>query len=273
MRFVQARNYTPANRTSVDVIVVHTMETPESAGRAWSVAQWFGGSTAPQASAHYCVDDTEVVQSVKDEDVAWHAPGANSDGIGIEHAGAASQSKAQWQDPYSAAQLKLSAKLAASLASRYEIPVKWLSVEDLKDNKRGITSHNNVSLAFRQSTHTDPGVSFPVDRYLKMVDDALGSGGGTFDPRTEAGVPPTIRAGARDYPVKKAQRFLRACGHDIACDGDFGPATDKAVEAFQKEAGLDVDGVVGPATWRALKKRANRPVDAKKDDKPLVAPG
>jgi N-acetyl-anhydromuramyl-L-alanine amidase AmpD len=249
------------------------------------VAQWFAGSTAPRASAHYCIDDKEVVQSVKDKDVAWHAPGANSDGIGIEHAGSASQSKAQWGDPYSTAQMKLSADLVAGLVRKYNIPVKWLSVDDLKNNQRGITSHNNVSLAFRQSTHTDPGANFPVDRYLKLVKESTGSGaggggtggggggtGGGGGAPSEAGVPPTIRLGDRDYPVKKAQRFLRACGHDIAADGDFGPATEKAVKAFQKEVGLDVDGVVGPGTWRALKKHAHRAPDGK-EDKPLVAPG
>jgi peptidoglycan hydrolase-like protein with peptidoglycan-binding domain len=63
---------------------------------------------------------------------------------------------------------------------------------------------------------------------------------------------PLVRQGDRDHPVRTLQHLLRARGHSVAVDGIFGPRTDAAVRAFQREKGLADDGIVGPRTWPAL---------------------
>jgi peptidoglycan hydrolase-like protein with peptidoglycan-binding domain len=63
---------------------------------------------------------------------------------------------------------------------------------------------------------------------------------------------PLVRQGDEGHPVPSLQYLLRARGHNVTVDGIFGPRTDEAVRAFQRERGLTVDGVVGPNTWRAL---------------------
>lgn len=148
------------------------MEAPEKPGTAKAVAQWFAGPNAPQASAHFNVDDAEIWQSVKEHDVAWAAPGANKQGIHIEHAGYASQSAAQWADPYSEAMLVQSARLVADLCARHSVPIQFLPAVDLLTGTRGITTHLEVSRAWHLSDHTDPGPNFPMAHYLNLVREA-----------------------------------------------------------------------------------------------------
>lgn len=63
---------------------------------------------------------------------------------------------------------------------------------------------------------------------------------------------PLIRQGDKEHPVQSLQYLLRARGHSVVVDGIFGPDTDAAVRAFQRQRGLAVDGIVGPNTWGAL---------------------
>lgn len=59
-----------------------------------------------------------------------------------------------------------------------------------------------------------------------------------------------LASGARGSAVKVLQRALA-----IGVDGAYGPATQKAVRAFQKGAALKVSGVVDAKTWDALEAR------------------
>lgn len=59
--------------------------------------------------------------------------------------------------------------------------------------------------------------------------------------------PPVMRGD----DVRTWQARMRARGWSIAADGAYGPASEAVCRSFQAEKGLGVDGVVGPATWRA----------------------
>ena len=63
---------------------------------------------------------------------------------------------------------------------------------------------------------------------------------------------PDINQGRRGTVVKVIQYLLCARGHAVTVDGDFGPKTKSAVEAFQRSAGLPVNGGVGSVTWPRL---------------------
>ncbi len=58
--------------------------------------------------------------------------------------------------------------------------------------------------------------------------------------------------GSQGPEVKNLQRKLIANGYKLKADGNFSWATASAVKKFQQKKHLDVDGIVGPATYKAL---------------------
>lgn len=63
-----------------------------------------------------------------------------------------------------------------------------------------------------------------------------------------------IARGQRGEGVREVQALLMAQGYSCgASDGVFGARTEEAVRAFQQSHGLDVTGIVGAATYDALK--------------------
>ena len=65
----------------------------------------------------------------------------------------------------------------------------------------------------------------------------------------DGGLP--LRVGSQGALVTHVQTKL-----GVAADGIFGPQTDAAVRKYQLSTGLDVDGIVGLATWSALFEQA-----------------
>lgn len=70
-----------------------------------------------------------------------------------------------------------------------------------------------------------------------------------------------LNSGSTGGQVRQLQYMLATLSEyinaipNVAVDGIFGSRTEAAVRAFQRFAGLSVDGVVGPATWYALYNR------------------
>lgn len=69
-----------------------------------------------------------------------------------------------------------------------------------------------------------------------------------------------VRRGQRGEAVKEVQERLISLGYlEGPADGAFGPKTEAAVLAFQKDRGLDATGIVGEATYGALTEEAAVP--------------
>ncbi|HEX6970273.1 MAG TPA: N-acetylmuramoyl-L-alanine amidase [Micromonosporaceae bacterium] len=175
LRFVQARYYARGRPNGEPLwIVVHDMEAGEHSDRAENTAEYF--RTMPDGrvvSSHYCADNNSVIQCVRLGDVAYTVgnTAGNYRGINWEFAGFARQTREQWLDDFGVAMFRQAAPYIRADAEKYGIPLKRCSVDDLKARRKGITSHNDLRLAYGGTTHTDPGPNFPWDEFMAIIQE------------------------------------------------------------------------------------------------------
>ncbi|MFH8378367.1 N-acetylmuramoyl-L-alanine amidase [Streptomyces cyaneofuscatus] len=145
-------NYTVPARPSerrVDRVVIHVAQ------QLFTPTIGIFRDPAKQVSAHYVVrsGDGHVAQCVRESDIAWHAGNwdVNARSIGIEHEG--------WVDRpefFTDVMYRRSALLTAAICERHGIP----------RDRAHIIGHHEVP----GSDHTDPGVLWDWERYLRLVD-------------------------------------------------------------------------------------------------------
>lgn len=174
-KFVKARWFKPfpgPGRRVVREVVIHDMEFYERKDTAEVIAHDFATRHEDnKGSAHICVDSDSIIQCVKDNDIAYAAPGCNNDGIQIELAGYGRQSRAEWLDPFGIAMLELAADATAQYCLKYRLPPHQLSDDELKAGGSGIVGHDQVTRVYPKVAHghTDPGPNFPWDYFMRQV--------------------------------------------------------------------------------------------------------
>ncbi len=163
LQYFPAAHMSGARSTSsLKWVILHSTEgsTPEGA------AGWFKNPQSGASTQLVCGDNV-VYRCVPDLRIPWAAPGANTNGLHIEHAGFARWGWTDWMRHRD--MLKRSAYQAAKWCVQYDIPAEWRSPADLQAGKKGFSSHLNVTKAFPGGSHTDPGPGFPRWYYIRLV--------------------------------------------------------------------------------------------------------
>lgn len=242
-------NPSPDHRSRSDetvMVIIHTCE----GNYAGCVSTLINGGV----SAHYVVNEegTEVSQLVDESRAAYHIAAdydsslnggvfperdgtpSNDFTIGIEHAGFASGS-------FSDGLITTSAQLICGISKKNGIPLDAFH----------IVGHGQL----QPEDRTDPGANWPWEGYLAKANELCGGS----EPPPPPPPPPTcdltwgvLQAGDDGPSVTALQHLLTAAGSATAADGDFGPATEAAVESFQSGNELEPDSVAGQDTWTAL---------------------
>lgn len=175
LAWVPPRSWTNADRTSVQLIVIHATEGSEGPlsaedGAAYDTRRTDGTST------HFFHDQNSTVQCVRTEDVA-HAARRQGNLRGIQHelCGRAGQGAGGWADAASQGTLRQAARQCARDSIKWGIPVRHLTVAQVASGARGFCGHVDVTYAFPQDNgdHTDPGPDFPWTQFLGMVRDEI----------------------------------------------------------------------------------------------------
>lgn len=153
-------NYTVSNRPAsyqVNYIVIHDIE-----GSVDDAITQFEDPTRA-GSAHYIVGEAGGIwQMVAEKDIAWHAGNwdYNTRAIGIEHEGFASCSYC-----YTTAEYNTSARLAASICSRWGVPLDRSHVIGHYE----VPDPNNPGLYGGEEHHTDPGPYWDWAYYMSTA--------------------------------------------------------------------------------------------------------
>jgi hypothetical protein len=163
------RNHSGTGNHPITRVVIHSAVMPCEPGRARQLGAW-NRDGATGGSWHYAVDPAETFQCSYDRFVCWHAP-PNGNSLGIEMADypghrPTGRTRAElhklrkawrWAGKNHRAMLARTVRLTAEILVAENLPALWLSPRDLRAGRRGVTSHDNVSRAWGQSSHWDPG--------------------------------------------------------------------------------------------------------------------
>lgn len=258
MTYIAAR-LIGGRQTAIKRIVIHGTSSACKAGGARGNASWFQNPKA-RGSAHYIVDPGEIVQCVPEDRIAAHAP-PNTGSIGIELCDPNAGPADRWHDTPHTQMLDRAAGLVRDIAARHKVPLVWITAGQMKAGAHGITSHHEVTIAYRQSTHTDPVGWHPeylMDRLSAHHWTPIGPGASDF-----------TRGGHDVAEVQirlqiLARRWKAPELDPGAVDGIHGPKSQAATSAFkrriiglQKATGQplwpNTDAVIGPATIGMLR--------------------
>ncbi|MCB6992444.1 N-acetylmuramoyl-L-alanine amidase [bacterium 210820-DFI.6.37] len=234
-RKISKRNRTVYSKRSITYLVIHWVGAVSTAAN--NAAYFY--STYRGASAHYFTDDSTIYQVVEDKNAAWHCGGGlqgsgghsfygkckNSNSIGIEMCCKKKNGKLYITDKT----IAQTAVLVQYLMDKYDIPA------------------SRVIRHFDVTGKNCPGPYTSDAAWQKLKATLTGS-------KTPEYPTITLQKGATGGQVKRLQRCLnKLIKAGLAVDGDFGPATEKAVKAFQRKYGLVVDGSAGPKTRAKIK--------------------
>jgi N-acetyl-anhydromuramyl-L-alanine amidase AmpD len=145
-------------RAQTQMVVIHCTDNTASAEAEAHYAE----HRADGISAHFYGDDDSIVQALDTAVVAYgcFATG-NARSVQFELTGLSNQ--------VSDAAMRQAAKTVRRACVEFGIPVRHVGPDELRAGQKGICGHGDVTRAWGEGDHTDPGDSFPWATFIGYV--------------------------------------------------------------------------------------------------------
>lgn len=145
-------------RSMTQMVVIHATDNTAS-----DTAEASYATHRPDGiSAHFYSDEDSVTQAVPLSHVAHGCyPIGNSRSVQFELSGLSNR--------LTDATLRRIAPVVRRVCDRYGLPIRHVGPDALRAGAKGICGHADVTAAWGQGTHTDPGASFPWDTFISYV--------------------------------------------------------------------------------------------------------
>lgn len=227
-------------------LVVHCTVSACVAYGSRGIAQYFQ-SPASGGLAHLVVDPAHTVATLDEEHACWGAP-PNPGEVHLELCDPQTGPASRWADGDHQQMLHRAARVAADFCRRRALPVQRCTPAMLLAGQPGMPGHVDVSQAYGQSDHRDPGYDFPWTQWLDLV-----HGYGTPGPAPLPAPPPPPPA----VPVEDTMRLVKPASGGPAVwlqSGDWvrqvtRPEINSLVAAGVVDTCVDQTGTPRPALW------------------------
>jgi N-acetyl-anhydromuramyl-L-alanine amidase AmpD len=226
-KLIQFNHTKNANKPAY--IVIHDTGNSGIGANAEMHYRFFNGGNR-SASAHYFVDDKQIVQIVKDEDSSWHCgDGYNKYGINNNNS--------------------IGIEICINSDGNYNIAVsKAIELTQFLMRKHNISIDKVVR---------------HYDASRKNCPQTMSANNWSAWNEFKNRVSGVLSIGSKGNVVKELQEKLIKLGYDLGsygADGDFGNATNTAVRKFQTDNKLTVNGIVDKKVIDKIEELLNPPI-------------
>lgn len=176
-------NHSGENNHPPQLVVIHSAVMDCKVGAARLLGAWNRDGTTG-GSWHYATDPAETIQCSFDRFVCWAAPPNRTGHGGVLHIEMADRPLPKptargralqglhktwrWRTLEHRKMLHRTARLTAHLCAAYDLPPVYVGPIGQRMGRKGWTTHAARTIAYRQSTHWDPGW-WPRRRFGRLV--------------------------------------------------------------------------------------------------------